>query len=141
MKQPHLTHPQKALELMLSFQLSLGLSHLLADLKCASDQYRFKEIFLSYWPYYSFPRSSFTVSNKQVSQAFFFQWCEFFCLAISIATSYDACLLGRNIRQGKSLTFQTCFMASEEFYNFLWRYWNALSLNTVSISKSSYTFH
>ena len=71
----------------------------------------------------------------------FFPMVWVFCLAISSATSYDACLLGRNMRQGKSLTFQTCFMASEEFYNFLWRDWNALSLNVVSISNSSYTFH
>jgi len=29
--------------------------------------------------------------------------------------SYDACLLGGNFRQDKSLTFQTRLMASEEF--------------------------
>jgi len=36
-------------------------------------------------------------------------------LAMSSATSYDACALGENFRQDKSLMFQIRFMASEEF--------------------------
>ena len=37
------------------------------------------------------------------------------CLAISSATSYYACVLGETFRWDKSLTFQTCFVALEEF--------------------------
>ena len=58
---------------------------------------------------------------------------------MSSATSYDACLIGGNFQQD-SVTFQTRFIASEEFYNILWRGWDALSLNIVSISKVSHTF-
>jgi len=57
-------------------------------------------------------------------------------LAISSATLYDACI-GGNFRQDKSRTFQTRFTASEEFSNFVWRDWDALYLNAVSISKVS----
>jgi len=67
----------------------------------------------------------------------FFSMVWVFYLATSSATSYDASLLGGNIRRDKSLMFQTCFMVWEEFYNFLWRDWDALSLNDVSISKAS----
>jgi len=69
------------------------------------------------------PRRCFTVFNKRFSNRV-----RHFCLAIPSATSYDACLLGGNFWQDKSLTFQTRFMALEEFYNFLWRDWYALSL-------------
>jgi len=88
----------------------------------------------------SSPRSSFIVSSKQVSQAFFTNRVSFFfCLAISSATSYDACPLGGNIQQDKSLTLQTRFMVSDEFNNVLWRDWDALSLNAASVSKASYS--
>jgi len=130
---------KKTLELeMLLFHLSPGLSHLPAYLKCASNSIAGRDIRLMFASLPS-PRSCFTVFNKQGFTSIFFQLCELFCLAVSSATSYDACLIGGNFQQD-SLTFQTRFMAWEEFYNFLWRGWNALSLNTASISKVSHNF-
>ena len=64
------------------------------------------------------PRNSFIVFNKQgFTNIFPIAWG--FCLAISRATSRDACLLGGEFRQDKSLTFQTRFMASEEYKLFV----------------------
>jgi len=76
-----------------------------------------EEIFLSCLPHYLLQEVVLMFSTYRVSQAFF-QSREVCCLAISNATSYDACLLGGNLRKDKSLTFHTRFMASEKLYNF-----------------------
>ena len=129
---------KKALESeMLSFHSSPGLSNLSTFWNVPLNSIAERDIRFVFALLAS-PRRCFTVFNKQGFTSVF-QSCEFFCLKVSSATSYDAFLLGGNFRQDKSLSFQTRFMASEEFYNFLRRDWVALSLNAVSISKVSYT--
>jgi len=98
-----------------------------------------EEIFVSCLPHYLLQEVVILFPTNRFHKRFF-QSYEVFCLAISSATSYEACLVGGNIRQDKSLTFHTCFMASEEFYNFLWRGSDVLSLNAVWTSKVSYTW-
>jgi len=94
---------KKALELeMLLFHLLPSLSHVPifwnAPLNSiAGSDIRFMFALLAS------PKHCFTVFNKQgFTSVFPIVWV--FCLVISSATSYDACLLGGNFRQDKSLT-------------------------------------
>jgi len=77
----------------------------------------------------SFSKKLFYCFQQTGASQVFFQSYEVICLAISSATSYDACIGGNFL--------QIRFIASEEFSNSLWRDWNALYLNAVSISKVS----
>jgi len=83
------------------FRLLPGLSRLSTYLICASEWYRWKEIFLSFLPPQLLQEVVLLFSTNRVSQAFF-QSCEFCCFAISSATSYEACVLCENFRQDAS---------------------------------------
>ena len=96
-----------------------------------------EEIFLSCLPHYFCKKLFYCIQqtgfHKRFSNRASFLLGNFKC-------DFIWCLSYWGNVQQDSLSFQTRFMASEEFYNFLWGDRDALPLNTVLISKVSQTF-